>query len=344
MKTYKVKLILSIAVLLILSSVCSVLGADETTIESMLPAGYTKADVFKPGVGTPVGSILAARGDAVIIHKDSITGYQAVKGLPLYKGDIIVTRADGRIKLNLKDDSILTLLSNTWLELNESVYDSGKKSRFSFLKMGMGKVRFVIKKLMDMKRSEVQIETTTMICGLRGSDFVIVTQPARAEVTTFEDTELEVLSTVTPDATPILLGEYQRIAIEEGKLPGEPEGITPEEAASMKQEFEMTSEGDDGGADEREETRGASPDDVSAPGAYEILVSEDELVDPEAAVSAENLRGPTESDISEALQRDQELKNILNEHLEIKEIISEEEVIPGEEVIEELPGFPGMPE
>ena len=338
MKTLKAKFIFPIAILLILSSVCCVLGADEVSIESMLPAGYTKADVFKPGLGTPVGNILAAQGDAVIIHKDSSTGYQAVKGLPLYKGDIIVTRDDGRIKLNLKDESILTLLSNTYLELNESVYDSGKKSRFSFLKMGMGKIRFIVKKLTDMKRSEVQIETTTMICGLRGSDFVIVTQPARAEVTTFEDTELEVLSTVTPDATPILLGEYQRIAIEEGKLPGEPEDITPEEAASMKQEFVISSEGDQGGADEQEETRGASPDEVSAAGADEILVSEEELVDPEGTAGAEELQGPTGSDISEALQRDQELENILSEHLEIKEFISEEEVI------EELPGFPGMPE
>jgi hypothetical protein len=304
----------------------------------MLPAGYTKADVFKPGLGTPVGSILAAQGDAVIIHKDSSTGYQAVKGLPLYKGDIIVTRGDGRIRLNLKDESILTLLSNTWLELNESVYDIGKKSRFSFLKMGMGKIRFAVKKLMDMRRSEVQIETTTMICGLRGSDFVIVTEPARAEVTTFEDTELEVQSTVTPDASPILLEEYQRIAIEVGKLPGEPEDITPEEAGALKQEFVISSDGDEGGADELEEVSGASSDVISATGANEILVSEGELVEPEGAPGAENLQGPSGSDISETLQMYGELENILNEHLEIKEIISEEEVI------EELPGFPGMPE
>jgi len=338
MKTFKPKLIFPIVILLILSSVCCVLGADETSIGSLLPQGYTKADVFKPGNGTPIGRVLAAQGEAVIIHQGGSTGYQAAKGTYLYKGDIIITRDDGRIRLNLNDESLLTLLSNTCLELNESVYDSGKKSRFSFLKMSIGKARFAIKKLMDMKRSDVHIETTTMICGLRGSDFVIVTQPARAEVTTFENTEIEVLSRVTPDATPIPLGEYQRLAIEQGKPAGEPEDITPEEAASMKHEFVFAAEGSEGGADGQEGTREASADEVPAPGAYEILVSEDELIDPEGAVSAEELQGPTVSDISDALQRDEELAYIMSEHLEIKEIISEEEVI------EELPGFPEMPE
>lgn len=106
----------------------------------------------------------------------------------------------------------------------------------------------------------------------------------------------------------------------------------------MKQEFVFAAEGGEGGAEEEGGAQGTLTNLTSAPGGYEVLVSEDELVDPERAVSAERLQGPTGSEISDALQRDEELADILSEHLEIKEIISEEEGI------QELPGFPEMPE
>lgn len=334
MRTFKARSIYITGVLFMLLGAFSVFAA-EGSVESLLPEGYVKEEVFKPGIGASIGSVAAAQGEAVIIHDGESRGYQAAKGLSLYKGDTVVTMGDGRIKLNLKDGSVLTLLSDTHLKLTESVYDSGKKSRFAFLRLGLGKARFVISKLMDMKRSEVEIETTTMVCGLRGSDFVIIVGPEISEVTTFEDTSLEVLSTVIPDPVPIELASYQRLAVEVGKIPGEPVGITPEEAEAMKEEFRLAF-----GEEEEEEGEEVTGDTAGgeAGEGIGVLVPAGELVYPEEAVAPEDLEGLAEMDIFDQLQAYDDLQGIQDELLEIEEIISEQEVI------EELPGFPGMPE
>jgi hypothetical protein len=197
---------------------------------------------FQQGIGFPVGRVLLVQGEVVIIHAEGVKAYKAKKNLPLYKGDIIITKSEGRIRLTLKDESILTLAPNTRLELNESVYDAKKKSRFSFLKMVMGKTRFVVKKTINFKRSEYKIKTPTAVVGVRGSDFIIVARSDRTEVTAFEDTVLEVVSLAYPGAAPIILKAYQKTMVEEGKLPTPPEDVSLEEAEQMKQDFIFSSE------------------------------------------------------------------------------------------------------
>ncbi len=334
MRTFKARSIYLICILSILLGAFSVFAA-EGSVESLLPEGYVKEEVFRPGIGSSIGSVAAAKGDAVIIHDGESTGYQAVKGFSLYKGDTVVTMGDGRIKLNLKDGSVLTLLADTHLKLTESVYDGDKKSRSSFLRLGMGKARFVISKLLNMKHSEVEIETTTMVCGVRGSDFVIIVAPGISEVTTFEDTSLEVLSTVIPDPVPIELSSYQRLTVEAGKIPGEPVGITPEEAEAMKEEFRLAFGEEE--EEEGEEVAGDAAGGEAGEG-IGVLVPAGELVYPEGAFVPDDLEGLAEMDIFDQLQAFDDFQGIQDELLEMEEIISEQEVI------EELPGFPEMPE
>jgi hypothetical protein len=339
MRKSKTSFIFSIYVLLIISCAFNVFGAEKKSIDNLLPGGYVKGDVFKSGLGVPVGSILASRGEAVIIHAGGNTGYTAVKGLPLYKGDIVVTKDNGQLQLSLKDESVLTLISNTYLELTESVYDPAHKSRFSFLKMSLGKIRYLVKKFKDMKRSEFEVETTTMVCGVRGSDFVIAIDSTRAEVTTFEDTRLEILSAIAPEAPPTMLGDFQKVTVEEGKLPGVPQDITQEEADALKQEFVLSGvpEAEELSVEERQ---GTSTGAVSEPGRIgeniEVLVSEKELVNPETAIGPEELGGLARTDVLNEIQRSDEIENIRNDQVQIQEIINQP--------VQELPGFPVMPE
>ncbi len=57
------------------------------------------------------------------------------------------------------------------------------------------------------------------------------------QVTTFEDTQIEVMGLATPGAKPVILESLERIVIEEGSLPSKVEKITPFEAEKMKKEL-----------------------------------------------------------------------------------------------------------
>ena len=364
----------------------SVIGAEGSSREVLLAGDFMVDQDFEPGLGLPIGQVDQVRGEAVIIHAGDMKGYFARKDLPLYKGDRIVTKNNGNISLNLNDRSLINLTFNTSLELNESVYDSKKKSRFSFFKMALGKARFLVMKMSQFKRSEFKVKTPTAVVGVRGSDFIIVVEPDRTEVTALDETVLEVISLADPSAAPTILQAFEKTMIEEGKLATEPETVSPEEIMEIKQEavfsLELIEPGDKKIEEEEEVTEpGAivepvevTPEEAeeekkeetlvtpeeAAPGVdlerkvrtvepgvtlapdmivseYGVLVSEDELVDPGAIIGPEEIEDFFEPDIVDEIEQMSELDEVQQEQEAIEEIIIEEEVV------QELPGFPGTP-
>ena len=227
---------------LILFLLGSAFGLDNASFGSMLPDGLIIEDIYKPGIGSPVGEVQLVQGKVVIIHKDIFRGYWAKKDLPLYKGDTIATQEGGRIRFRLNDGSTLTMASTTELVINRSVYDPTKKSRSSFLGMTLGKARFWVSKLMGFKRSEFKVKTETAVMGVRGSDFVIRASPKVTEVTALGDTRLELVSLAAPEVKPTLLADFERAVVEEGALPSEVEKISPEEIEQIKKEFKVLME------------------------------------------------------------------------------------------------------
>jgi len=220
----------------------------------MLPDGLIIEDIFKPGLGAPVGKVLLVQGKAVIMHKRMLRGYWAKKGLPLFKGDTIITQQKGRIRFELNDRSIVSLASRTKMVINKSVYDPTKKSRLSFLKMALGRGRFLVRKLFDLRRSRFSVKTPTAVVGVRGSDFIIRAAPKLTEVTALEKTRLEVVSLAAPEVKPRLVTDFERTTVEIGAPPSNVETVAPEEIEQMKSEFTVGpgSVEPEGGMDVRE--------------------------------------------------------------------------------------------
>jgi hypothetical protein len=228
--------------------------AFSSSSEPMLPDGLIIEDIFKPGLGAPVGKVLLVQGKAVIMHKRMPRGYWAKKGLPLFKGDTIITQQKGRIRFELNDRSIVSLASRTKMVINKSVYDPIKKSRLSFLKMALGRGRFLVRKLFDLNRSRFSVKTPTAVVGVRGSDFIIRATPQVTEVTALEKTRLEVVSLAAPEVKPMVITDFERTTVEIGAPPSDVEMVAPEEIEQMKSEF-MVGPGSaepEGGMDVRE--------------------------------------------------------------------------------------------
>jgi len=267
-------------------------GMDSQASDPLLPEGLTTEDDFKPGLGAPVGKIIMAKGEAIIIHQGLSIGYRAQKGLPIFKGDTVITQSKARLRLSLNDGSIITLASETKLTVNRSVYDPRNKSRSTFLGMETGKARFWAVKMKGFKYSEFKVKTKTAVAGIRGSDFIINATAIFTEITTLKDTLLELISLAMPEAEPLLLSDFKRSQVAEGALPTKAEDVDFEEIEQMMKEFlfsgerfdpdKMIEAGEEKEAGKEEDEISPSKDLGAVPGVTTgILFSDGELVKPD---------------------------------------------------------------
>jgi hypothetical protein len=287
-------------------------------------------DVFKPGLGSSVGKVEVVQGEVVIIHAGGSSGYRAQKGIPLYTGDTVITLETGRTKFKLNDGSTLTLAPETKLVINRSVYDPEKKTRSSYIDLSLGKARFWVTKFSNFKRSVFKVKTPTAVCGVRGSDFIGIATVNKSEFISLEKTLVAVLSLAFPEGEPLTASDFERVVVEKGKQPWK-ETLTPEQIEQLKKLFviilEMVGPEWEGTIEELAE-----------------LISDDELIDPDALRELEELL----EDIEEILEEEEKHENEDEHSKDSEEEILEEEHEDHvkemeEEGIPPLPDFPETP-
>ena len=211
---------------------------EKLSAETLMPKDLVVEEDFKPGNGLSVGLVQVVEGRVVIMHADMLRGYLAKKDLPLFRGDIVVTDKDGRARLAMNDGSILSLAPDTRMVINQVVYHKKKKRRLSFFKL-LGKARFWVKKLVNLKQSDVKIKTQTAVVGVRGSDFIIEGTAETTIVTAdnLEGSQLVVVGLAQPDAKPTIVNSNQRSEVKKGELPTTPVFVPSAEREQMKKDF-----------------------------------------------------------------------------------------------------------
>jgi hypothetical protein len=315
-KRIHIYIVFALTMFLLLGTV----AAQAATDPALLPEDPLMDDTFRPGFGQPVGIILAVEGEAVLMHADMRRGYRAIGELPLYKGDVLVTMSKARLRLKLNDESIITMVSRTRLTVNDSVFDRAKKRFVSFLKMSIGRARFYVRKVHNMKHPEYRLKTPTAVVGIRGSDFIGDVTGTGATFTAFEETELEVANINFPERI-VVVKDHYRTLVKEGRLPTDPILVPLDEIEDMKREFVLSVE------DEKGEG---------------IIVSEGTLVPDELLVVPSD---PGPDGFEEAVEPDagrherlgQLEDDFTEQQSEIEEALAEGPTIPP------LPGFPGTP-
>ena len=108
------------------------------------------------------------------------------------------------------------------------------------MSLALGKARFLVAKLHELRTSNYKVRTQTAILGVRGSDFVVTAMPKVTEVTTLEETRLEVVSLAAPEARPTLLEDFQRTTVEMGALPSIPERVAPAVIEQLRRDFTIS--------------------------------------------------------------------------------------------------------
>lgn len=353
-------------------------GTARSTPGNLLPEGLRIEDEYQPGFGTAVGTFDTLEGDVIVIHRDAPgTGYRGHLGAALYKGDTVVTLKGARAQIRLGDESRLSMASEAKLVLLKSYFDS-EKGRSTFLGVSLGKIRFLIRKLMSgFKVSEFEVQTRTAVAGVRGSDFVIeaTEQPcaelpgipeelrrqdelcAATDIVTLDDTVLAVFSLATPEMEAVMMIDRQSVRVVQGAPVPEPQNVPPGRIEQLKQELKVTAQAapQPGEKQDQRKARKAGPSQPATAAAQQTDASP--LVTPEAAgeeapiqISEEDLIDPEE--VIEAGDFDE---LVLEEVVETQgleaqgETAAEEQAQAAEEQIEDdvrnaLPGFPGVPQ
>ena len=200
--------------------------------ENSLPTDAIVEVVFQGGSGLPVGKIQAVRGEAIILHREPTVGYQAKAGLPLYHGDTISTRNNGRILCRLIGGTVFSLVPGTTLTILHSNYNSARKTSVSFLSLKQGDGRFQVAAAAEIFSHEFKIETNTTFVATQEADFVIKANQAGSEIITFGESRLEVTNLAEPEVS-FVLSDFQRAVVEDGLGPQMVETVPQGEAEEM---------------------------------------------------------------------------------------------------------------
>jgi hypothetical protein len=212
----------------------------ETAIsENTLSSDIVIKEMYQPGSGLPVGKILAVRGEAIVFHRDPAVGYQTRTGLPLYQGDIIRTGETGWILCRLMDGCRIGLMSQSTLAIQQSNYNSARKTSASLLHLIQGIARFKLMRPSDLSSYEFKVQTQTAIVVTSNADFVVKAYPQATEIIAFDKSRLEVTGMAAPEEV-LILSDFQRTVIGEKLASKTVAAVSREDAETMMAEFYLT--------------------------------------------------------------------------------------------------------
>lgn len=131
-----------------------------------IPAGAQQKNTARPPI-EKAGTVSAVVPEVTILRplNASPAPFQASSGTDVAWNDLLHTGQQGRVRLALLDESVISLGSNSELRLKKG---DGRSTQ-SALELGYSLIRMQIMKLLQGRRFE--LHTPTAIAGVVGTDF-----------------------------------------------------------------------------------------------------------------------------------------------------------------------------
>jgi hypothetical protein len=117
-----------------------------------------------------VGSVVTIEGRAEVRHRGGTMWETLAGGAPVLLGDQVRTLADGKLKIVLREDSVMTLASNSELEITEQIVAPVPVSRFRIL---YGTLKAIVTERYGEPRARFEVETPPAIAGVHGTAFIV---------------------------------------------------------------------------------------------------------------------------------------------------------------------------
>ena len=91
----------------------------------------------------------------------------------LMENDILVTGRIGSMGIILQDNSVMSIGSNTRLVISKFVFEPAHEKLSFIAQIKKGTVVYLTGLIAKLNRSGIKFETSTAVCGVRGTHFVI---------------------------------------------------------------------------------------------------------------------------------------------------------------------------
>lgn len=182
---------------------------------------------YRPGDGLPLGKIQAVQRGVFIVHAGQNEGYRAKAGLPVYKGDILVTNPKGRVLCRLNDGSKFSLAPSTKLTILRSSHNTAGKVSFSRLSLDTGLARFQLKPLAEFDSRQFVVRTNIAEIIAKEGDFIVRSHQEHTEVTAVVNSRLAVTGRDSPESLEDL-SEFSRAVVEKGVFAARVESLSAE--------------------------------------------------------------------------------------------------------------------
>jgi hypothetical protein len=153
----------------------TVLALDSSFGGAARAQSATSSPPVQDAVVRPIGRVVAAEGSITIEHTNAVVAQvslgnqpaNAKIGDPVYLGDVVQTKADGRVGITFTDGTAFNLSSNARIVLNEFVYDPKGTSNSTFFTLAKGSFTFIAGNV--AKTGDMKIDTPVATMGIRGT-------------------------------------------------------------------------------------------------------------------------------------------------------------------------------
>ena len=124
---------------------------------------------------SPAGRIKVVSGSAFIVRGGEIIA--ARPGDPVFAADGLRTGEGGSVGVTLKDDTRLSLGSNSEVRLDRYIYAPGTDGVGMGLKFVRGVAAYVSGRMAKLAPDSVRLETPAAIVGIRGTTLALRVEP-----------------------------------------------------------------------------------------------------------------------------------------------------------------------
>ena len=131
-----------------------------------------------------IGTVLAVDGTAEV-HVANATTWEPLQfRAAIFPNDTVRTAADSKVKILLRDDSIMTLAERSEMQFTEFLLTP--QQRRTIVSLTLGKLRVVTTKIFGAG-SVTEVRTANTVAGVRGTTFIVVFVPPEVtEVAVFD--------------------------------------------------------------------------------------------------------------------------------------------------------------
>ena len=140
-----------------------------------------------------IGTVLAVDGTAEVRAANATTWEPLQFRAAIFPNDTVRTAANSKVKILLRDDSIMTLAERSEMQFTEFLLNDTQQRR-TIVSLTLGKLRVVTTRIFGAG-SVTEVRTANTVAGVRGTTFVVIFIPP-------EETEVVVLDGVVAVRNP----------------------------------------------------------------------------------------------------------------------------------------------